>query len=47
MKLFKKSLRVLFFSNLAVIGTLILLPTFLIAGDLEIYREFIEFLNKD
>lgn len=47
MKLLKKSLRLLFFSNLAVMGTLILLPTFLITGDLEIYQEFIEFLNKD
>ena len=38
MKLLKKSLRLLFFSNLAVMGTLILLPTFLITGDLEIYQ---------
>ncbi|WP_181833298.1 hypothetical protein [Bacillus taeanensis] len=47
MKVLKKTLRVVFYSNLAVIGALILLPALMITGDLETVREFIEFLNKD
>ncbi|WP_408006370.1 hypothetical protein ACJROX_16870 [Pseudalkalibacillus sp. A8] len=47
MKAFKKAFRIIVLSNLAVFGFIMLLPALLITGDLEIVREFIEFLNRD
>ncbi|WP_221565002.1 hypothetical protein [Alkalihalobacillus sp. TS-13] len=47
MKAFKKALRIIVFSNLAVFGFIMLLPALLVTGDIEIVREFIDFLNKN
>ncbi|WP_261128924.1 hypothetical protein [Bacillus sp. Marseille-Q3570] len=47
MKAFRKALRIIVLSNLAVFGFIMLLPALLVTGDIEIVREFIDFLNKD
>jgi hypothetical protein len=43
----KKAFRIIVFSNLAVFGFLLLLPALMITGDLDIVREFIDYLNRD
>ncbi len=47
MRAVKKAFRIIVISNLAVFGFIMFLPALLITGDIEIVREFIDFLNKD
>jgi len=47
MKIIKKSFKIFILSNLAVIGFTILLPVILITGEVDIAKQFVEYLTKE
>lgn len=47
MKIIKKTCKIFFLSNLAVIGFVILLPALLVTGELGIANQFIEYITKE
>jgi len=47
MKIVKKSFKIFFLSNLAVIGFTILLPVIFVTGEVEIANKFVEYLTKE
>ena len=47
MKVLGKAVKIFFLSNLAVVGFIILLPAILVTGEVDIAKQFIEYLTKD
>ncbi|WP_165967163.1 hypothetical protein [Jeotgalibacillus sp. S-D1] len=47
MKILKKSIRIFFLSNLAVVGVFILLPALIVTGDIEIINQFVNYITKE
>ncbi|KIL43684.1 hypothetical protein [Jeotgalibacillus campisalis] len=47
MKVLKKTFKIIFLSNLAVVATLILLPAIVITGEAELLNQFVHYISKE
>ncbi|MDG5471772.1 hypothetical protein P6709_08430 [Jeotgalibacillus sp. ET6] len=47
MNVFKKTCKIFFLSNLAVVATLILLPAIIVTGEAELLTQFIHYISKE